>query len=134
MNLIELAHKLRPIIEQAAASLDDKTALDAVTLFPAWSGNGVAYAEGMRLRHKGTLYRVLMPHTSQPDWTPDAAPSLFAKVLIPDENVIPAWEQPDSTNTYEKGDKVTHNEKTWVSDVDNNSWEPGVYGWSEVVA
>ena len=131
MTLIELAHKLRPIIEQAAASLDDKTALDAVTLFPAWNGNGVAYAEGMRLRHEGTLYKVLMPHTSQPDWTPGTAHSLYAKVLIPDENVIPEWEQPDSTFTYKKGDRVTHNGKTWVSDVDNNSWEPGVYGWSE---
>lgn len=59
------------------------------------------------------------------------ADGLFAKVLIPDENVIPEWEQPDSTNTYQKGDKVAHNGKTWVSEVDNNSWEPGVYGWSE---
>ena len=52
--------------------------------------------------------------------------------LIPDPDVIPEWEQPDSTNPYSKGDKVTHNGKTWVSDVDNNVWEPGVYGWSEV--
>ena len=65
---------------------------------------------------------------------PDAAPSLYAKVLIPDPDVIPEWEQPESTNPYTKGDKVTHNEKTWVSDVDNNSWEPGVYGWSEADA
>ena len=28
--------------------------------------------------------------------------------------------------------KVQHGGKTWVSDVDNNVWEPGVYGWSEV--
>lgn len=32
---------------------------------------------------------------------------------------------------YANGDKVTHNEKKWVSDVDSNVWEPGVYGWSE---
>ena len=44
----------------------------------------------------------------------------------------PEGAQPDSTNTYKKGDKVIHNGKTWVSDVDNNSWEPGVYGWSEI--
>ena len=24
------------------------------------------------------------------------------------------------------------NGKTWVSLVDNNVWEPGVYGWTEV--
>lgn len=131
MTLIELAKKLRPIIEQAMESVDDTTALDAVTLFPAWSGEGVTYAEGVRLRHEGILYKVLTAHTSQADWTPDAASSLFAKVLIPDDNTVYPWEQPDSTNPYAKGDRVTHNGKTWVSDVDNNVWEPGAYGWTE---
>ena len=78
------------------------------------------------------MYRCLQGHTAQADWTPDAAPSLWAKVLIPDPEMIPEWEQPDSTNTYSAGDKVTHNGKTWVSGIDNNVWEPGVYGWTEV--
>ena len=82
--------------------------------------------------YNGTLYKVLTAHTSQDDWTPDAAPSLFAKVFIPDETIIPEWEQPDSMNPYSAGDKVTHNGKTWVSDIDNNVWEPGVYGWTEI--
>lgn len=67
----------------------------------------------------------------QADWTPDVSSSLFAKVLIPDENVVSEWEQPDSTNPYMTGDKVTHNGKTWISTCDNNVWEPGVYGWTE---
>ena len=78
------------------------------------------------------LYKCLQDHTVQVDWTPTAASSLWAKVLIPDPDVIPEWEQPDSTNPYMKGDKVTHNGKTWVSDIDNNVWTPGVYGWTEV--
>ena len=41
-------------------------------------------------------------------------------------------EQAESTNPYAKGDKVTHNGKTWISTTDNNVWEPGVYGWEEV--
>ena len=41
-------------------------------------------------------------------------------------------EQAASTNPYQKGDKVTHNGKTWESTADNNVWEPGVYGWTEV--
>ena len=53
-------------------------------------------------------------------------------MLIPDETIIPEWEQPDSTNPYSAGDKVMHNGKTWVSDIDNNVWEPGVYGWTEL--
>lgn len=131
MGLVEMARKLRPIIEQAAQSLTDETALEAVDLFPAWK-TGQSYTAGQRIRYGGVLYSVLQDHTSQADWTPDAAASLFAKVLIPDPDVIPEWEQPDSTNPYSAGDKVTHNGKTWVSDIDNNVWEPGVYGWTEV--
>lgn len=131
MTLLELAYKYRPYIEKAAQSLDDTSALEAPNLFPKWA-EGVVYTKGMRVRYNEVLYSVLLDHTSQADWTPEAAPSLFAKVLIGDENVIPEWEQPDSTNPYMAGDKVTHNGKTWVSDLDNNVWEPGVYGWTEV--
>ncbi|MGM9623448.1 MAG: carbohydrate-binding protein [Butyricicoccus porcorum] len=92
---------------------------------------GTDYATGFKVQHNGTLYKCLQAHTSQPDWTPDAASSLWAKVLIPDSDTIPEWEQPDSTNPYMAGDTVTHNGKTWVSDIDNNVWEPGVYGWTE---
>ena len=53
-------------------------------------------------------------------------------MLIPDPEVIPEWEQPGSTNPYMIGDKVRHNGKTWVSTIDNNVWEPGVYGWEVV--
>ena len=111
----------------------DEQALAVPALYPAWR-SGVDYAVGVRVLYNGTLYKVLTAHTSQDDWTPDAAPSLFAKVLIPDETIIPEWQQPDSTNPYSAGDKVTHNSKTWVSDIDNNVWEPGVYGWTELDA
>lgn len=114
-------------------SATDEQALSVPVLYPTWR-SGVDYVTGQRVLHGGVLYKVLQDHTSQDDWTPDAAVSLFAKVLIPDETVIPEWVQPDSTNPYSKGDKVTHNGKTWVSDVDNNVWEPGVYGWTEASA
>lgn len=131
MTLIELAYKLRPYIEKAVnIALDDNEALDAVLLFPHWNKEG-DYAVGDRVSYEGVLYRCLQAHTAQGTWTPTAAPSLWAKVLIPDPDVIPEWEQPESTNPYMKGDKVTHNGKTWISDIDNNVWEPGVYGWSE---
>lgn len=101
-----------------------------------WNGNGVKYIVGYRVRYDSDLYKVLQEHESQEAWNPIDAPSLFAKVLIPDPGVIPEWEQPGSTNGYSKGDKVTHNGKTWESQVDNNVWEPGVVGteslWIEV--
>lgn len=133
MTLIALALKLRPFIEKAAASLSDEDALEAVQLFPVWN-SAAAYAVGDRVRYGDVLYSCLTAHTAQETWTPTDAPSLWAKVLIPDPNVIPEWEQPDSTNPYSAGDKVTHNGKTWVSDIDGNVWEPGVYGWTEVTS
>lgn len=53
----------------------------------------------------------------------------------PTEPDAPAeWVQPaGAVDAYQTGDVVTHNGKTWVCTVDNNVWEPGVYGWSEVV-
>lgn len=127
--MTELARKLRPLIEKAAAGLTDADALEAVQLFPMWDMTA-AYAINDRVRYDGTLYRCLQAHTAQETWTPTDAPSLWAKVLIPDPDTVPEWEQPDSTNPYAKGDKVTHNGKTWVSTIDGNVWEPGVYGWA----
>ena len=109
-------------------SATDEQALSVPVLYPAWR-SGVYYVTGQRVLHGGVLYKALQDHTSQDDWTPDAAPSLFAKVLIADADVIPEWVQPDSTNPYMSGDKVSHNGSTWVSTIDNNVWEPGVYGW-----
>ena len=111
-------------------TVDDNTALRMTEFYPEWATD-TDYAVGFKVQYGGKLYKCLQAHTSQADWTPEAAPSLWAKVLIPDETVIPEWEQPDSTNPYSKGDKVTHNGKTWTSTVDNNVWEPGVFGWSQ---
>lgn len=135
MTLVEKARELRKILEKAmtdAQSLTDAEAITAICLHPKWNGNSVQYTAGQRVQYENTLYTVLQAHTSQATWTPTNAPSLFAKVLVPDPTVVPEWEQPDSTNPYAKGDKVAHNGKTWVSDIDGNVWEPGVYGWTEV--
>lgn len=124
------ARLLRQLIESLAEAMDDSTALTGPEFFPAWR-SGVDYAVGTRVRYNGTLYRVLQAHSSQEIWTPEAAPSLFARVLIPDPDTVPDWVQPDSTNAYSKGDRVRHNGKTWTSDIDGNIWEPGQYGWTE---
>lgn len=128
----ERAYQLRALIEQAAASLSDEEALGGVELFPKWDMDNKEYKVNDRVSYNGVLYKCLQAHTSQSTWTPTDAASLWAKVLIPDPEVIPEWEQPDSTNPYMAGDKVTHNGKTWQSDIDNNVWEPGIYGWSEI--
>lgn len=127
----EEALRLRAKIERAAMGLADEDALEAVCLFPTWNG-AIAYAEGDRVRFDGVLYRCLQAHLSQPEWSPDVAASLWGRVLIPDPASIPTWEQPDSTNPYRTGDRVAHKGRIWVSILDNNIWEPGVYGWDPV--
>ena len=131
MTLLELARKLRPYIEKAAISLSDEDALEAINLFSNWQPNK-PYKKDERVNYNGILYKCLQGHTSSTSWTPEAAPSLWAKVLIPDANVIPEWEQPDSTNPYMKGDKVTYNGVTYESTIDNNVWAPNVYGWQAI--
>lgn len=117
------------------ATLSDEQALQVVNLFLVWSADG-KYKKGEKYTYNGILYRCLQDHDGQATWTPEDAPSLWTKVLIPDPEVIPEWEQPESTNGYKIGDKVAHNGKTWESLVDNNVWEPGVVGtegqWKEV--
>lgn len=127
---LEAAKVVRAAMDAAAAALTDEQALKAAALYPAWSAEDT-YDAGERVRHGGALYKCLQGHTAQADWTPTAAPSLWAKVLTSDTGEPLPWEQPDSTNPYMKGDKVTHGGKTWVSTMDNNVWEPGVYGWEE---
>lgn len=131
--ILERARHLRAIIEDNATVMTDEAAADAVELFPRWSGDGVSYVVGDRRRFGETLYKCLQDHTSQEGWDPESAPSLWAEILPGQDGTdIGEWVQPDSTNPYMTGDRVTHNEKTWESTVDNNVWEPGVYGWSEV--
>lgn len=121
---LEKAKRLRPIIEKAAASLPEAEALQAPEIFPLWEA-GASYAVNDRVQYNGVLYKVLQAHTSQATWTPDAAVSLFAKMLIPETDKIPEWEQPESTNPYMKGDRVTYNGKTYESTIDNNVWALG---------
>jgi hypothetical protein len=132
---------LAAIMKQAeinCGSNTDAQALEVQALYPDWDmlDEGTLLEVGDRVNYDGVLYNVLQEHQKQATWNPVDAPSLFARVLIVEPSVISEWVQPDSTNPYMKGDKVTHNGSTWESLVDNNVWEPGAVGtealWKEV--
>ena len=126
------AKDFREKIDTLLITLTDNQAIENTVLFPAWSVNN-NYKVDERVRYNGILYRVLQEHTAQADWTPLMATSLFARVLNETENdVIPEWTQPDSTNGYMNGDRVIHNGIIYVSTADNNIWEPNTVGapWS----
>ena len=119
-------------IKMVRDAVSDDIAATVPALYQEWSPDGVEYKAGDRRTEDGVLYSCSQAHTSQVGWNPSIATSLWSKVLIPDDDQIYDWEQPGSTNTYKKGDRVRHNGKIWESDYDNNSWEPGVFGWHEI--
>lgn len=124
------ARRIRAEMEKHALTLPDETALEVPEMFPMWTPRD--YEGGERVRYGGEiveLYKCVQAHGANETWTPEDAPSLWAKVI---NEGVPEWQQPESTNPYMKGDRVTHNGQTWESDIDNNVWEPGVYGWSVV--
>ncbi len=118
----------RIMTDVAISYLDDAQAETVTDLFPDWE-DGKGYAVGDRVKYNGLLYRCVQAHTSQADWTPDAVPALWVRTSTEE---WPEWIQPTGAHdAYNKGDKVSHNEKHWVSDIDANVYEPGVYGWTE---
>lgn len=114
-------------------SISDGAALKMTEVFPHWNGNSKEYVKGDKVLYNDVLYKVLQNHTSQEGWTPISAPSLFAKVLTSEGEILD-WEQPDSTNPYMKGDKVRYNGKVYESLINNNVWAPDAYplGWKEI--
>lgn len=129
------------IYKTQASAFSDDLAEIAPAIYPAWTGDAHAYAQGERVSYDGTLYTCLQAHTSQADWSPTAAVSLWAKTLAAGNadtpaGEIPEWVQPDSTNPYAQGARVRHGGKVWESTVANNVWEPGATGtealWREV--
>ena len=137
MSVIEeRARALRATIESLAEDhLEDSDALENIELFPLWSGESVEYSPGIRVRYEGQLYKCIgsTSHISQPSWNPVDATSIWVRVDDPSIE-FPEWVQPlGSEDAYAYGAKVSHNEKHWISNTPNNIWEPGVYGWDEVV-
>lgn len=120
-------------MDTALANLTDETAINVIILFPEWQPNH-QYDLNYRLRYKNKLYKVVQAHTSQIEWEPNLTPALFTEVAKPNE--IPVWKQPTGVqDAYMNGDQVyypTSNDDIWQSDIDNNVWQPGVYGWIKI--
>ena len=112
--------------------IDDVTATEHADLFEAWVTDKDYTAQKIVSRPSG-LYKCVQAHRSQADWTPEATPALWTKIGDPSEE-YPEWSQPlGAHDAYPLSAKVSHNGKKWVSDVASNVWEPGVYGWTEVI-
>lgn len=127
---IEEASELRQELNEIISTMTDEEAVERAILFSNWV-SGKTYSVGERIRYGGRIFKVLQAHTSQDDWTPSRAPSLFAEVLTSEDREPQEWVQPSSTNPYLTGDKVIYNGLIYESLVDNNIWSPVDYpsGW-----
>lgn len=139
MNRLLAAEQLRRALQMFTATLTDEQALEIATVYPAWEVNR-SYAVGDIVSY-GTnsvgdpqLYKVIQAHTSQADWTPSAAPSLYDAFGL-DESGYPLWAQPSGAHdAYNTGDIVNYNGTLYRSLIDGNAWSPDVYpaGWEQV--
>lgn len=138
MGRLQQAAEMRRALQLFLAKLDPDTELDSMlevpTMFPAWEV-GKLYAErdvfayGENGVGDPQLWQVLQEHVSSEHYAPGAATSLYKAIGVTEEG-YPEWVQPlGATDAYSAGDVVSHNGQLYVSTVDANVWEPGIYGW-----
>lgn len=128
---VDVASSIAFVVLAEIGTIDDVTATEHTDLFSSW-GEGISYDAGNIRSYEGELYRCVQAHTSQSDWTPDKAVALWTKIGDPTVE-FPEWSQPvGAHDAYNKGDKVSFDNKHWESSIDANVWQPGVYGWNEV--
>ena len=117
--------------EKLINSLDDTEAYSIRLLYDEWTV-GTNYKQNYKVKYSNKLYRCLLDHTSQSDWTPDVAVSLWVEISDPNEE-YPAWKQPTGAHdAYKNGDKVSYEGNKYISIVDANVWKPTEYGWELV--
>lgn len=113
---------------------------DADGIYPYVYNMGIY--EGMLVRDDdGVLYRSITGTQERPTellYHPKYVPTLLEKVEEGGEEApseeYPEWVRPTGAHdAYAQGAKVSHNGKKWTSDIAANVWEPGVYGWTEVI-
>lgn len=129
------ALRLRAIVEQAAASLDDKTASTVGMLFPRLKQDGSLVKAGTRINWHGTLKRAAVDLWGTEANSPDNAPALWEDIAYRDGfRVIP--------QTITAGTAFALDECGWWGDtlyrstINANVYTPEQYpaGWEQVEA
>lgn len=118
------------VMTSARPAVTDEYALQTIDMFPLWESYiGVPITQDDldrgydRYQYNGKLYKVVQPHTPQENWTPDTQKALWTEVTL-DE--WPQWRQPTGVqDAYNIGDKVTHNGRKYISQIEGNTTEPG---------
>lgn len=83
-DYITIARKLRPIIEQAAQSLDDKTASEAPTLQRGMTYDGSLIEAGTKINWGGVVKKAAVDLWDTESNNPDNAPTLWDDIAYHD--------------------------------------------------
>ena len=126
----EEALRLRVAMEQAAPSLDDKTASTAAAMFRQLKNDGSLVRAGTRVNWHGVVKRAAVDLWDTAENTPQSAPALWEDLLYRDGiRIIP--ETITAGTAFSKGEEGIWYDTVYVSLLDNNVWNPEAYpaGW-----
>ena len=129
------ALRLRAIVEQAAASLDDKTASTAATLFPRLRQDGALVKAGTRINWNGTLKQAAVDLWDTAENSPDSAPALWADIqYLEGYRIIPATIT--VTTSFAQDECGWWGDVLYRSTINANVYTPEQYpaGWEQVSA
>lgn len=133
MDHIARAKKLRPIIEQAAQSLDDKTASAAPEIFGGMRNDGALIKAGTRINWFGVLKQAAVDLWDIESSNPDNAPTLWQDIAYREGiRIIP--QVITVTEAFAKGERGWWGDAVYESLIDANVYTPEQYpaGWAAV--
>ena len=99
-------------------------------VYPVWQAGEAVSVDDLR-SYGGMLWKAITAHTTQADWKPDVAVSLWVRTAPPD--VIPEWRQPlGAHDAYPVGYEVTLAGDLYVNERPANVSQPGTFdsGWT----
>lgn len=143
MDSLQAARELRHALQTYITSntdimADESRMMEFSTLYPTWEEllatkktypAKTVFRWGTNAAGEPQLWSFISDYQPQEIYTPDQDISHYKKVGVTEDGVS-IWTQPlGATDAYMLGDEVSHKGEIWVSDYDNNVWEPGVFGW-----
>ena len=140
MNRGIIADQIEKALEFFIQTLSEEKALEVCNVFNEWQPNVTYQADayvayGLNEVGDKQLYKVILTHTSQEQFTPDTTNTLYTPIGL-NESGYPIWSRPSgSHDAYNIGDIVDYNGTLYKSLIDGNIYSPDEYpqGWEVYV-
>ena len=108
--------------------LDSTTVLENAEVFPAWDTDITGYAG--EIYTEGTGVYKMKNDIPKPSATKPSADKTNWVFIGDTTAIFSEWSKPLSIkDAYQRGDRATFNGVRYVSEIDENIYEPDVHGW-----